>query len=118
MPSQGNLLHDEYLSLSQMCGYGVRRAGVDQIILDSDVAAAASIDPLVTIANNPPPTVHDEYATFEALLLSRALTFGQATGDFSNARVVAAGTVEGLAESTTAADEQDSTGHLGPRLLG
>lgn len=117
MASQGNLLHSEYDSLSAMCGYGVRRGGIDAIIKDSDVLAATDVTSLQTLALNPPGNVHDEYAGYEGLLLNRALAFGVATGDFSPARVVAALTVEGLAESTSAADETDLA-HLGPRLLG
>ncbi|SRR5713101_8826385 len=110
-------LHVEYEELSRLGGYGVRRAGIDKILTDANVAAATKADDLIVNAQNVSSAVHDEYAVPESLQTIAALQRGQAIGDFSNARVVAAVNVAGLAASTAVADEVDQ-GHLGPRIIG
>lgn len=116
MSSQGAILHTEYEQLSALAGYGVRRAGVVGILTNAQVVAAATAEELEAIVQaGPPATVHAEY-DFEAIETDRALKFGDALGDFSDARVAAATSVEDLAEKTSAADESDLN-HHGPRIV-
>jgi hypothetical protein len=119
MASQGNVLHAEYSEpggLSQLAGYGVRRAGVVGILTNAQVVAATSAEDLEAIVQaGPPATVHAEYEV-EALMTDRSLKFGKALGDFSDTRVQAATSVEDLAEKTSAADESDLA-HHGPRII-
>lgn len=119
MASQGAILHDEYSGaggISQLAGYGVRRAGVIGLLTNSQVIAATSAEDLeVIVEAGPPATVHDEYA-FESIAVDRSLKFGDAIGDFSDSRVASATSVEDLAEKTAAADESDLA-HQGPRII-
>lgn len=118
MASQGNVLHAEYGEpggLSQLAGYGVRRAGVVGILTNAQVIAATSAEDLEALALAPPAIVHAEYEV-EALMTDRSLKFGDALGDFSDSRVAAATSVEDLAEKTSAVDESDLA-HQGPRIL-
>lgn len=115
MAAQGDVLHTDMHRLSDLVGYGIRRAGVDGILTNAQVLAATSADDLIVNANAMPGTVHSEYE-FEAMETVKALQFGKAIGDFTNARVVAALTTAGLVNQTNAQTDADAN-HLGPRIV-
>lgn len=119
MASQGNILHSEYAEpggISQLAGYGVRRAGTIGLLTNAQVVSATSAEDLEAIVEAALlATVHEEYSV-QQLMVDRSLKFGDAIGDFTDARVAAATSVEDLAEKTAAGDESDLV-HQGVEIL-
>lgn len=107
-------LHASEQNTSLLIGLNVRRAGIrDMYLTDAQVAAAASIDDLIT--NIEAAVVHSQYEADKQQVI-RALRFGKANGDFSNARVAAATSVEDLVDLTYA--ENAAEDKLGPHMAG
>lgn len=115
MTSLGGTQHAEYEVLSSLAGYGVRAAGVEGLLTDAQVVAATSAETLSANLDTFPPTAHAELE-FQALNAQLALARGDALGDYSDVRIAAATSVQGVSLLTAAADESDLT-HLGPHIV-
>lgn len=113
MAAQTNL-HASEQPTSALIGYNVRRAGVLDFISNANVVAATGVDDLID--NVEAAFAPAEYDVMKQRVI-RALRFGKANGDLSDARVAAATTVEELADLTWAAEDDDNN-HLGPGMIG
>ncbi len=99
---------------SQLCGFGIRQAGVQGYLTDAQVVAATTVQDLIDDVNNAIVSPGAE-ADSQRNSITRSLSEGAQLGDLSDARIQAATTVVGLANLTWASDTPD--GDLGVNLV-
>lgn len=106
-------LHASEQPTSQRIGFNLRRAGVLGLYTNTQIAAATSIDDLITNINA--AVVHESNVPFKQQAI-RALRFGKANGDLSDSRVQGVATYEELADLTELANNSDNS-LLGPMFI-
>lgn len=99
---------------SQLAGFGIRQAGIQQYLTDANVVAATTVQDLI---NNVNAAVVSPGAADPSQRQSivRSLSEAAALGDLSDARIQAATTVVGLSNLTWASETPDS--YLGVNLV-
>ena len=94
------LQHADEIDSSVLMGHNISRMGVLGLLTDTDVAAATTVDGLITAIEANIASRHvDEDWSVQG---ERAITIAEALGDLTDAIVVAASTVQDLVDETSA----------------
>lgn len=105
------LQHADQIDSSVLAGHNISRMKILSLLTDADVAAASTVDELITAIENNIASQHvDSDWSFQG---ERAITIAEALGDITDAIVAASTTVQQLVDETSA----DADGLFGPMTI-